>query len=54
MPLPCVTYYGRSIGEIKMMDVDAQSGNIWFSYQLQSTGASAGLPYLPLLLGEEQ
>jgi hypothetical protein len=50
----CVTYYSRGIGEIKMMDVDAQTGNIWFSYQLQSTGASAGLPYLPLLLGEGQ
>lgn len=46
----CVTYYGRYIGELKMMDVEAQTGNINFSYQLQSTGPG-GLPWLQFLLG---
>jgi uncharacterized membrane protein len=45
-----VTYYGRGIGELKMMDVEAQTGNIRFSYQLQSTGAGAGLAGTALLL----
>jgi probable HAF family extracellular repeat protein len=48
-----VTYYGRAIGELKMMDVDAQTGDIRFSYELQSTGdgGGGGIP-LQLLLGE--
>jgi probable HAF family extracellular repeat protein len=48
----CVTYYGRGIGELKMMDVDAQTGNINFSYQLQSTGVGGGggMPAVQFLL----
>lgn len=50
----CVTYYGRSIGELKMMDVEAQTGNIRFSYQLQSTGVGGGMPGVLLLLDNQQ
>jgi len=50
----CVTYYGRGIGELLMADVDAQTGSIMFSYQLQSTGVGGGgsIPAVELLLWE--
>lgn len=48
----CVTYYGRGIGELKMEDVEAQTGNIRFSYELQSTGVGGGTPSVLLLLGD--
>jgi hypothetical protein len=46
----CATAYGRGIGELAMMDVEAQSGDIRFSYQLQSTGIGGGTPPGVLLL----
>jgi len=51
-----VTYVGvfaKGIGEIWSADIDAASGAIRYSYQLQSTGISSAFPaMLPLLLGE--
>jgi hypothetical protein len=49
-----VTYYARGIGEIKNLDVEAQTGNIRFSYQLQDTGFTASMPWVQLLLGDSQ
>jgi hypothetical protein len=46
----CVTYYGPGIGELLMANVDAQTGNIVFSYQLQGTGVGGGTPSVLLLL----
>lgn len=50
----CVTYYGRGIGELKMMDIEAQTGNIRFSYELQGTGVGGGTPGALLLLMDQQ
>ena len=48
-----VTYYGQGIGELKMMDVEAQTGNIRFA-TIARCRRRGGTPGTMLLLDDQQ